>query len=170
MKIFRLNEYARMPEFATKGSACFDLNSCLTKDTKIKTFTPHNKEVIVPVRVGKDGEASFQLHTQFRVLIPTGLIFDIPEKHVLKVFPRSGMAIKYGLTLVNNVGIIDSDYVEELFISIINVSDTTVTIYNNDRLAQARLEKDVVTKLEEVLERPTRKTEREGGFGSTGTN
>lgn len=168
MKVYRLNENASIPEFATEGSACFDLRACFDASTKIRTFNPHNKMIEIPVKQGENG-IQVQVQPQFRTLIPTGLIFDIPEKYVMKVYPRSGMAVKYGLTLANAVGVIDSDYVEEVYISLFNLGDTPITIYHGDRLAQAMLEKTPAYKLEETTRRPTQKTSREGGFGSTGT-
>jgi dUTP pyrophosphatase len=170
MKIFRLNDAAELPAFATEGSACFDLKVCITAETRLKTYSPHNKEIMVPAKPGSDGRVQTTLHPQFRTLIPTGLIFDIPKNHVLKVHPRSGMAVKYGIGLANSTGIIDSDYVEELFVPVYNMSDTPITIYHGDRIAQALLEETKQYVLVERKSRPEQKTERDGGIGSTGTN
>jgi dUTP pyrophosphatase len=170
MKVFRLNDAAELPAFATEGSACFDVKVCITAETKLKTYSPHNKEIIVPTKIGSDGRAVTVLHPQFRTLVPTGLIFDIPKNHVLKVFPRSGMAVKYGIGLANSTGIIDSDYVEELFVPVYNMGDTPISIYHGDRIAQALLEETKVYTLVERKSRPEQKTERAGGIGSTGTN
>jgi dUTP pyrophosphatase len=167
MKVFKQRESAAIPEFATEGSACFDLRACLEEGMKIKTYNPHNKMIEIPVKAGPNG-LHVQLQPQFRTLIPTGLIFNIPNNHVMKCYARSGMAVKYGLGLANSVGIIDSDYVEEVFVTIFNMNDTPITIYNGDRLAQAMLEKTITYTLEETTRRPSQKTEREGGFGSTG--
>jgi dUTP pyrophosphatase len=168
MKIFRSNEKAILPEFATEGSAGFDLRACFEVTTRIKTFNPHNKMIEIPVKKVESG-IQFQVQPQFRTLIPTGLIFDIPDKHVMKVYPRSGMAVKYGLTLANAVGVIDCDYIDEVFITLFNMSDTPITVYDGDRLAQAMLEKLPTYSIEEAKRRPKQKTTREGGFGSTGT-
>lgn len=170
MKVFRLNDAAELPAFATEGSACFDLKVCITPDTKLKTYSPHNKEIIVPTKIASDGRAVTVLHPQFRTLVPTGLIFDIPKNHVLKVFPRSGMSVKYGIGLANSTGIIDSDYVEELFVPVYNMGDTPISIYHGDRIAQAMLEETKAYTLVERKSRPEQKTERAGGIGSTGTN
>lgn len=168
MKVFRLNEEAELPTFATEGSACFDLKVCLTENLKLKTYNPHNKEIDVVTRKTSDGRIMTVLHPQFRTLIPTGLIFDIPKNHVLKVFPRSGMSVKFGIGLANSTGIIDSDYVEELFIAAFNMSDTPINIYHGDRIAQAMLEEIKQYSIVERKSRPERKTERDGGIGSTG--
>ena len=111
---------------------------------------------------------AFQLPPNIRVLIPTGLIFDIPDGHVMKMFIRSSQALKKGLTMANGVGIIDSDYVEESFIMLENISDSMATIHHGERIAQCLIEKTSRVKIVEVTERPGQKTEREGGFGSTG--
>ncbi len=168
MKIFKENANASIPEFATEGSACFDLKACLDENTKVKAFNPHNRETLFPVKKSSNGLWSVQLQPQFRTLIPTGLIFDIPKNHVMKIFIRSSMALKNGINLVNNVGIIDSDYVDQTYVMVYNMSDTPVMIYHEDRIAQAILEKTYVYKLEETEERPVQKTDREGGLGSTG--
>lgn len=168
MKVYKLNEKAVIPEFATEGSACFDLRACFEDGLKIKTYNPHNKMIEIPVKNGANG-LQIQAQPQFRTMIPTGLIFNIPNNHVMKCYARSGMAVKYGLTLANGVGIIDSDYVEQVYITLFNMNDTPITIYDGDRLAQAMLEKTLTYSLEEAKRRPSQKTERDGGFGSTGT-
>lgn len=170
MKVFKLNDNATIPEFATEGSACFDLKVCFSIDTKLKTYSPHNKEIMVPTKLGSDGRLVATLHPQFRTLVPTGLIFDIPKNSVLKVYPRSGMSVKFGIGLANSVGIVDSDYVEEVFIAVYNMSDTPINIFHGDRIAQAVLEEVKNYTLVERKSRPDRKTDREGGFGSTGVN
>jgi dUTP pyrophosphatase len=170
MKVFKLRDNAEVPAFATEGSACFDLKACLQADTKMKTYSPHNKEIQVGTRISSDGRVSAVLHPQFRTLIPTGLIFDIPKNHVLKVYARSGMSVKNAIGLANSVGIIDSDYIEEVFIPVYNMSDTPINIFHGDRIAQAMLEKTVTYTIQAVSKRPEQKTERTGGLGSTGTN
>ena len=109
-----------------------------------------------------------QVNPNERVLIPTGLILDIPNGHSVRLYPRSGLALKSGLTLANNVGIIDSDYVEPVFAMITNISGTTQYMKHDERVCQAELFKDHLCVLEEISEQPERKTDRDGGFGSTG--
>jgi dUTP pyrophosphatase len=86
----------------------------------------------------------------------------------MKMYIRSGTALKKGLTLANGVGIIDSDYVEETFIMLLNESDSLVTIENGERLAQCLVEKTLQVDLSETQTKPEHKSERDGGFGSTG--
>lgn len=168
MKIYRLNDQAELPTFATEGSAAFDLSACLVDGDKIRAFNPHNKEMMLPVRKATNGKNTIQLMPQFRTLIPTGLILDIPAKHVVKLYIRSSMALKYGLGLANNVGIIDSDYVDPLYLMIYNSGDTPINIYHGDRLGQGMLEKTLSYTISESKTKPEQKTDRNGGLGSTG--
>ena len=167
LKIYRRSDEALLPQFATEGSAGFDLSACLELGDRIKTFNPWNKDVDVPVKMAS-GKPSIQIHPGYRIMIPTGLIFDIEPGYVLKVFSRSGIALKKGVVVPNGVGIIDSDYINETFVLLYNTSDGPISISHGDRIAQAILEKTEQYTIEEISEQPTQKTEREGGFGSTG--
>ena len=130
---------------ATSGSACFD----------IAAHVPY--------------EGSVTIDLNERVLIPTGIVFDIPEGHSVRLHPRSGLAFKKGLTLVNAEGIIDSDYVEEVFVALHNISGKEQIVAHGERIAQAEMVRSLVHKIFQIDERPERKTSRSGGFGSTGT-
>lgn len=163
MKVYKTRENATIPEYATTGSACFDVKACISVGERVRSYTPFNKEVDIPV--GKNGLA---ITPGTRVLIPTGLIFDIPINHVMEMFIRSSVATKMGLTLVNSVGIIDSDYVDETHIIVHNVSDTVVHVHDGDRLAQCRLASVTQQDIKEVKKKPGIKTDRKGGIGSTG--
>lgn len=163
MNIFKTRTTAVIPSYATTGSACFDIQACLTEGERIKAYDAWNKETQVAVKNGK-----IVIQPMQRVLIPTGLIFDIPVNHVMEMFIRSSVATKKGLTLVNSTGIIDSDYVDETHIIVHNISDSLVHVHAGDRLAQCRLAKVKQTELKEVTTAPGQKTDREGGIGSTG--
>jgi dUTP pyrophosphatase len=168
MKIFKASESAQLPEFATEGSACFDLRVCLEENTKMQAFNPHNKEMYIPVKRDSAGRLFTQIQPSFRTLVPTGLIFDIPKNHELKIYIRSSMALKYGLNLANSNAVIDSDYVDPTYIMVFNMSDTPITLYHGDRIAQAQLNKLLDYTLTERKTAPERKTDRDGGLGSTG--
>jgi deoxyuridine 5'-triphosphate nucleotidohydrolase len=167
MNIYRMNEDAELPKYATKGSACFDIKACFKNGDRLKGVNSWNKEQAVAVKGVSTEMDAFQLPPGIRVLVPTGLIFDVPEKHVLKLFIRSGLALKKGLSLSNGTGIIDSDYTLETFIMLQNNTDSLVKITNGDRIAQGMLEKVVQLKIAETT-KPMELTERDGGFGSTG--
>ncbi|MDB9980550.1 dUTP diphosphatase [bacterium] len=169
MNVYKVNERAELPEYATDGSACFDIKACISNGQRLKSFNAFNKEMSIPVKGVGGLRDAFQLPPGIRVLVPTGLIFDIPKGHVMKMYIRSGQALKKGLTMANGVGIIDSDYVEESFMMLENVSDSMATISNGERIAQCLVEKTLRTKIVEVTEKPEQKTDRDGGFGSTGT-
>lgn len=168
MKVYKVTQHAQIPEFATEGSACFDIRACFEADTKVVSYNPHNKEMQLPVKTGANGVRTFQIPPQFRVLIPTGLIFNVPKNHVLKFYIRSSMALKFGLNLANDVAVIDSDYVDPAYVMVYNMGDTPITLSDGDRIAQGMLEKTVSYKLEETTMKPKQKTDRDGGLGSTG--
>jgi dUTP pyrophosphatase len=167
MKVYREAETATIPEFATEGSACFDLMACFEVGDKVRAYNPHNRSMEIPSKIAS-GKPSIQLHPSFRTLIPTGLIFDIPKNHEMKIYIRSSMALKYGIMLANGVAVIDSDYKLQTYILVYNASDTPVTIFSGDRIAQAQL---VALKGYDLVERkskPEQTTDRDGGMGSTG--
>ncbi|GHT68709.1 deoxyuridine 5'-triphosphate nucleotidohydrolase [Spirochaetia bacterium] len=102
-----------------------------------------------------------------RVRIPTGLILEIPAGYEAQVRPRSGLAAKHGITVLNSPGTIDSDYRGELQIILINLGTETFTVQNGDRIAQlviAPVSRAVIEEAE-TLEETKRGA---GGFGSTG--
>ena len=131
-----------LPQYATEHSAGMDLLAAIEKDV-----------VIAP------GE---------RILVPTGLSIALPDGYEAQIRPRSGLALKNGISLVNTPGTIDADYRGEIGIILINHSKETFTVTRGMRIAQmviaayARAEWSVV----EDLETSAR---GEGGFGSTGT-
>lgn len=104
-----------------------------------------------------------------RVLVSTGLFMEIPVGYEGQVRPRSGLAIKSGITVLNSPGTIDADYRGELKVILINLSDTDFVINSGDRIAQliiAKCEQMEVVEVESLSE-----TERgAGGFGHTGKN
>lgn len=110
---------------------------------------------------------SFTLQPLERRLIPTGLHIALPEGYEAQVRPRSGLALKHGITVLNSPGTIDSDYRGELMVLLINLSQNPFTVNDGERIAQlviARHEQAVLTAVE-VLD----KTERgAGGYGHTG--
>ncbi len=104
-----------------------------------------------------------------RRLVPTGLFIEIPEGYEGQVRPRSGLAIKHGITLINCVGTIDSDYRGELCIPMVNLGTDTFEIKKGDRVAQLVICQYKTVELVEV-EEITDSERGVGGFGSTGVN
>ena len=172
MNVYRMKDSASMPAYATKGSAAFDLTACIEHGERIVAYNSWNKQIQIAVKGVGGIRNAFQLPPGVRVLVPTGLIFDIPEGHVMKMFIRSGTALKRGLTLTNGVGIIDSDYTDQVFMMLTNITDSLATIEHGDRLVQCMIEKSLRSqsklKLVESIDQPEKKLDRDGGFGSTG--
>jgi dUTP pyrophosphatase len=113
-------------------------------------------------------EKSITLMPLERVLVPTGLYLEIPQGYEAVVRPRSGRALKEGLTVLNTPGTIDSDYRGEVGVILINLSKEDITIAPNSRIAQMVFAK--YEKVGFILSDHLNDTERTGGFGSTGLN
>lgn len=130
-----------LPHYATSGSAGMDLMASL--------------------------EAPLTLKPMERSLVPTGLFIELPEGYEAQIRPRSGLAIKHGLTCLNTPGTIDADYRGEIKVILINLSAEEHVIHPGDRIAQM-----VVQKVEQVQWLPAEtleETQRSGGgFGHTG--
>ena len=102
-----------------------------------------------------------------RVLVKTGLFIELPEGYEAQIRPRSGLALKYGITVLNAPGTIDADYRGEIGVILINLSDNEYVIKNGERIAQMIICKHETAQWEEVT--ILSETERgSGGFGSTG--
>ena len=129
-------------------------------------------EYQTPLSAGLDIRAnldeSITLHPLERALVPTGLYVELPEGHEMQIRPRSGLAAKHGITVLNSPGTIDADYRGEIKVILVNLSNESFTINPGERIAQmvvARYEK-VEWSAVESLDETARGA---GGFGSTGT-
>lgn len=112
-------------------------------------------------------EEPFTLQAMERTLIQTGLFMEIPEGYEAQVRPRSGLAIKHGITILNSPGTIDADYRGEIKVIIINLSQEPFVIQDGDRIAQMIFSS--VEQAELIVTEELTNTHRgEGGFGSTG--
>jgi len=130
-----------LPSYATDGSSGMDLRANLA-----------NEILLQPLQ---------------RILVPTGLFIEIPEGYEAQIRPRSGLALKQGITCLNTPGTIDRDYRGEIKILLINLSNEEQVIANNDRIAQLIISK--VEKAVLVMVQQLKDTERaSGGFGHTG--
>lgn len=124
-----------------------------------------------PLSAGMDVRANIEepitLAPLQRVLVPTGLYIALPEGYECQARPRSGLAVKHGITVLNSPGTIDADYRGELKTLLVNLSDTPFVIEPGERIAQLVVAKQEHVEWEEV--EVLDETERgEGGFGSTG--
>ena len=165
--------FSGVKEMATQTKA--------SKSAELSFQTLH-PDVVVP-SYGSDEAAAFDIcaHLEEEVeslepgeirLIRTGLILGFPKGNAVYIYPRSGNALKRGLSLANGVGVIDSDYRGELGVIMINLSSTTQVIRNGERIAQGVLRSStrpqlVKTESVEALHGST--TRGQGGFGSTGS-
>lgn len=136
-----IEEGVTLPKYETAGSAGMDIRANIAE----------------PITLG----------SLERVLIPTGIKMAIPEGYEVQVRPRSGLALKHGISMANAIGTIDSDYRGDIGVILINLSKESYTIQPQERIGQIVLNKveqidfELVTSLDE--------TERgEGGFGHTG--
>lgn len=132
-----------MPEYATPESAGMDVRAFLNEPIVLKPLE--------------------------RALIPTGLYLQLPAGHECQIRPRSGLAMKHGITLVNTPGTVDADYRGEIGVILINLSNEPFTVNDGERICQmvitnyTHVEWEAVERLDE--------TERgDGGFGHTGVN
>lgn len=130
-----------LPTYATSGASGMD----------IRAFIPE----------------SMHLAPLERTLVATGLFLEIPEGYEAQIRPRSGLAIKQGITCLNTPGTIDADYRGEIKVILINLSNEVQTINNGDRIAQMVFQK--VAQAELIIVENINETLRgAGGFGSTG--
>lgn len=150
--------------FATKESACFDLSFNPGDSAAVTGYAPSNAKITRLL----NHERVLDVMPGERLLVPTGLILDIPTGYSVRVHARSGMALKQGIILANSEGVIDSDYVEMLYIMVLNISTNKISIRPGDRIAQAEMIPVLSYSTEEVMLRPSVRTDRIGGLGSTG--
>ena len=144
LKIKKVREGAKVPNRATGGSAGLDLCACI------------DEPVIL------EGGAT--------AVIPTGIAIALPSaEYGAFIFPRSGIAVKHGIGLLNSVGVVDSDYRGEVMVGVINQISTPYTIQPGERVAQMVIMPVSMMPTQEVCDLD--ETERgAGGFGSTGKN
>lgn len=130
-----------LPQYETEASAGVDLRANIEETVTLKPLE--------------------------RALIKTGLFLEIPENYEAQVRPRSGLAIKHGITVLNSPGTIDADYRGEVGVILINLSQSDFIIEDGDRIAQLVFSK--VKQAKWIVVEELTETERgEGGFGSTG--
>lgn len=169
LKYFKDNPRIPDPNYQTKMAACFDLAAYIPKEEPIKIYSGKNFTEIKPQWDEEKGEHFIALMPGERALIRTGLTFDVPVDYSIRIHPRSGMALKYGLTLANAEGVVDEDYTYETKLIILNTNQMdSIKIYNSDRIAQAEVVKYEQVNFGEIYNQPGLKTDRVGGFGSTG--
>jgi len=143
IKILRLEHNKTIPEYKTEGSSGMDLSAAIEEPIELKPLE--------------------------RKLIPTGIKVEIPLGYEIQVRARSGLSVKHGITLINAIGTIDSDYRGEICVPIVNLSNETYTINPDERIAQMVICKVEYPKIT-VTEQLSDTVRGTGGFGSTGKN
>lgn len=156
-----------LPRFETEKAAGMDLRA------SFKYITPQT-----PLKVFGDAEIIFsgeghnktmlRLEPGSRAIIPTDMYITVPDNHFCAIYPRSGLAIKKGLSLVNSVGILDADYTGNMGIPVINEGLETIWIEDGERIAQMIIQPYIKFKWEEV-ESLQATNRNPSGFGSTGS-
>jgi dUTP pyrophosphatase len=164
LNIYRLRDNTNLPKHQTMQSACFDLTLNLEAVEKVDAFNDYNINQPLSITGGV-----LNIPPRFRVMVPLGIILDIPVGYSVRIHPRSSVAYKRGIVLANQEAVIDSDYVEELQLLLYNMSSATVILSNNERIAQGEMVKSYDFPIEEIGTRPLRKGNRVGGVGSTGS-
>ena len=166
VQVFNFSENP-LPKYETSQSAGLDIRADFS-----------NNDLNNPVKVFGDGQfvpanevqktSSLYLEPGARALIPTGLYTAIPAGYEMQIRPRSGLALKEGITVLNSPGTIDADYRNEIGVILINHSNKVVCIEDGERICQGilnkveRIEWDEVDSIKELGT-----TDRKGGFGST---
>ena len=167
--VFCRAKTVEIPTYATPGSAAFDIKANFEGFEEITVYTPQNHNMSKRVRPGDpDHPRSIAIEAGERAIVPTNLIFDIPKDYQLLIYPRSGASVTRGYNLANNVGVIDSDFVEPLLIIIFNHSSTRVIINEGEKIAQGELVPVIKADFKLLASNPGRKSTRIGGLGSTG--
>jgi len=143
VKLKRLRASAQIPKYMSDGAAGLDLVASL------------------------DGTAEVVIAPGARSLVGTGLAIELPAGHEAQVRPRSGLALKHGVTVLNSPGTVDEDYRGEVKVLLINHGQEPFTVRNGERIAQLVIARVVRVELQETDLNDTRRGA--GGYGHTGT-
>ena len=183
MLIHKLYSIVIVPKRQTDLSACYDIHAHLRSGVISEDKTPEFRKIKMIDRMNHTTEVmpetvwdSDTPHTTItipantRALIPTGIVFDVEAEYSIRMHPRSGLAWKHGVTMINCEGVIDADYSEEVFIPLFNASEVPYVVEHGDRVAQFEIVRyyDTITFITATEAEAKRKTNRVGGFGSTG--
>jgi dUTP pyrophosphatase len=165
LKIYRNRPDSTLPKFSTEQAACFDLAAYCKSPLVYKGYDEYNAPF--SREVSRDRIVVMPCE---RLLVPTGLIFDIPEGYSVRIHARSGLSLKNGIVLANSEAVIDSDYVEETMVMVTNISGNAFYINHGDRIAQAELVPQLKYEIIQSRDVPLKRGNRDGGLGSTGVS
>jgi dUTP pyrophosphatase len=176
---YKLHTDSQDLEFGTQGAACFDVAAYLKtgedESKTVKGYDKNNNKIERPINMDHIGQYSsdktngnIHIKPKDRILIPSGLILDIPEGFSVRTHPRSSTGYKVGLHHPHDQGIVDCDYYHELFLLFYNMTEVEIVINHGQKLVQAEMIKKPIYEIKETKTQPSQKTDRIGGFGSTG--
>ncbi len=165
IKFKKLDEEAIIPKYQTKGSAGFDFHALVDTDNPcysiITATNIKNEPVDVPCLLIEPNSQCF---------VSTGLAVVVPDGYEMQIRPRSGLALKHSITIVNSPGTLDSDYRKVIKVILFNLGKKNVCIFEGDRIAQGvinQVEQADIIEIAEFSDDDVKK-DRGGGFGSTG--
>ncbi len=162
--VWKLWDEAHLPQYGSEWAACFDLSASMRTGDTVTVYGQVNRKSKRTV----DAYGKVTLYSGERMLVPTGCVFDLPEKHSLRIHPRSGLSLKSGIVIANCEGVVDPDYVQQTYVMLYNISDEIFMIKDGDRIAQGEVVPMNRTPIVLTDREPEEKTSRSGGFGSTG--
>ena len=179
LKYYKIYKDSQDLKFGTEGAACFDVEAYLKlgegRPNTVKGYDKYNNKIERPInkdfiRGYSDDEDNGYICIQpkDRILIPSGLILDIPDGYSVRTHPRSSTGYKVGLHHAHDQGIIDADYVQELFLLFYNMTEVDILIKHNQKIVQSEMIKKPIYEIKETNVKPSQKTDRIGGLGSTG--
>jgi len=164
--IFSMYDDVVIPKKQTEQSACWDVSAYLNGDHVRHVNIYDNRNTVLCSRVMHN---KIYLMPGCRAVIPTGMKFDIMSGYSIRLHVRSSCAVKQGLVLINQEGIIDADYVDQIFLPMMNTSNEPIIIEHGQRICQMEIVPVYDCTIGVLTTAPSQKGNRTGGIGSTGT-
>ena len=135
--VWKLWDEAHLPVYGSEWAACFDLKASLRVDDIVTVYSTVAGNEKVKRKVSK--EEGLVIYGGERVLVPTGLVFDLDPNTSLRIHPRSGLALKNGIIVANCEGVVDADYVQQTYVMLYNISGAPFIVTDGDRIARGEV-------------------------------
>ncbi len=179
LEYFKIYKDSQDLEFGTQEAACFDIAAYLKlgeeKPSIIEGYNKYNEKIEKSIicdyaHIYSENKENgyICIEPKERLLIPSGLILNIPIGYSVRTHPRSSTGYKIGLHHPHDQGIVDADYYHQLFLLFYNMTEVEVRICHNQRIVQSEMIKKPIYEIKETKTQPSQKTDRIGGIGSTG--
>lgn len=168
LHIYCLDQDVKIPQKATSGAAAFDIRTFLSLHETVNVCNHRLENFDIEVESDEHGTQYIVMPPWSSAMVPTGIKMNIPDGYSVRFHPRSGNSHKRHLVLANQEAVIDSDYIDEVFVLLYNMNSVEQMITEGQRICQAELIQDNEYYIEETEHEPVKKTEREGGLGHTG--